>query len=88
MEYRDRHWTGYNSLLACLRRGLDEGVPITSPRYWRSHEATDETLRIIFRSATDEPIPLLDKRIAILREAAEVLHKVCLPIGREGFETC
>ncbi|TKA35916.1 hypothetical protein B0A54_12363 [Friedmanniomyces endolithicus] len=75
VEYRGRRWTGYNSLLACLRRGLDEGVPITSPRYWRSREATVETLRMVFRSATDEPMPLLDQRIAILREAAEVLHE-------------
>ncbi|KAK0259766.1 hypothetical protein LTR57_018277 [Friedmanniomyces endolithicus] len=75
VEYRGRRWTGYNSLLACLRRGLDEGVPITSPRYWRSHEATDEILRTVFRSATNEPMPLLDQRIAILREAAEILHE-------------
>jgi len=81
VEYRGRRWTGYNSLLACLRRGLDEGVPITSPRYWRRREATDENLRTVFRSATDEPMPLLDRRIAILREAAEVLHEVCLLLG-------
>ncbi|KAK1069072.1 hypothetical protein LTR12_014078 [Friedmanniomyces endolithicus] len=30
---------------------------------------------MVFRSATDEPMPLLDQRIAILREAAGVLHE-------------
>ncbi|KAK5133714.1 hypothetical protein LTR08_007468 [Meristemomyces frigidus] len=75
VEYRGKRWTGYNSLVACLRRALDEGVPITTPRYWRSEDASYEVLRRVFRSATDEQIPLLDERVAILKDVAEVLHK-------------
>ncbi|KAK3073672.1 hypothetical protein LTR53_004536 [Teratosphaeriaceae sp. CCFEE 6253] len=74
VDYRGRRWTGYQSLLACLRRALDEGVTITTPRYWRSSQATDDALRQVFRSATHEDMPLLNERIAILREAAGVLH--------------
>ncbi|KAH9820461.1 putative Queuosine, Q, salvage protein family, partial [Teratosphaeria destructans] len=74
VEYRGRRWTGYDSLLAALRRALDEGIPITTPRFWREGNATDRELRHVFRSATDEEMPLLDERVRILREAAEVLR--------------
>ncbi|EMC91758.1 hypothetical protein BAUCODRAFT_152140 [Baudoinia panamericana UAMH 10762] len=75
VDYKGRRWTGYNSLLACLHRALDEGIPITTPRYWRSSQASDEAFKHVFRSATSEDIPLLSERIAVLREAADVLHK-------------
>lgn len=32
--YRGKRWTGYWSLVACLQRALDEGIPITSPWFW------------------------------------------------------
>ncbi|EME78329.1 uncharacterized protein MYCFIDRAFT_58458 [Pseudocercospora fijiensis CIRAD86] len=75
VEYRGRRWTGYNSLVACLRRALDEGIPITTPRFWRSRQCTDELLRRVFRSATAEPIPLLDDRIEMLRESSDILRR-------------
>ncbi|KAF2162723.1 hypothetical protein M409DRAFT_26960 [Zasmidium cellare ATCC 36951] len=75
VEYRGKRWTGYNSLVASLRRALDEGIAITTPRFWRSQRCSDETLAHVFRSATAEPIPLLDERISILREAGDVLRE-------------
>jgi len=75
VEYRGRRWTGYNSLVACLRRALDEGVAITTPGFWRS-EGFEAKLEHVFRSATAEQIPLLQQRFAVLREAAHVLHEV------------
>lgn len=36
--YRYKHWTGYWSLVAALRRALDEGIPITSPSFWLEQE--------------------------------------------------
>ena len=77
VEYRGRRWTGYNSLVASLRRALDEGVPITTPRFWRSEQCTDEVIARLFRSATAEEIPLLRERIGVLRKAGAVLHEVC-----------
>ncbi len=62
--------------MACLRRALDEGVPITTPRYWNDSLGSDDVLRHVFRSATDEQIPLLEERIAMLREAGMILHQV------------
>lgn len=78
VEYRGERWMGYNSLVACLRRALDEGVEFTTPRFWRMEGGFDGTVRRVFRSATAEEVPLLGKRIAILREAASVLHEVGL----------
>ncbi|KAF7193910.1 Queuosine salvage protein [Pseudocercospora fuligena] len=76
VEYRGRRWTGYNSLVACLRRALDEGIPITTPRFWRSRQCTDELLRHVFRSATAEQIPLLHERMEVLRESSDILRQV------------
>lgn len=49
------------------------GLPITTPSFWS--EATDDQLRDVFRSATDEPMPMLDDRIHVLREASAVLEE-------------
>ncbi|KXT10361.1 hypothetical protein AC579_9151 [Pseudocercospora musae] len=76
VEYRGRRWTGYNSLVAVLRRALDEGIPITTPRFWRTQQCTDELLRHVFRSATAEQIPLLHERIQVLRESSDILRQV------------
>jgi hypothetical protein len=74
VEYQGKRWTGYLSLCAALQRALDEGLNITSPSYWhREAGYSDDVLRHIFRSATSEPMPLLDERIAVLREAADIL---------------
>lgn len=76
VEYQGRRWTGYSSLVACLRRALDEGIQITTPRMWRSRDDFDDVMRHVFRSATDEEVPLLSQRTAVLREAVHVLHVV------------
>lgn len=74
IEYRGKRWTGYWSLVAALQRALDEKIPITTPDFWIDEEqCTDELLRHVFRSATDEEIPLFQERVQCLREAGEVL---------------
>ena len=79
VEYQGKRWTGYNSLVACLRRALDEGIPITTPRFW-SNDNFSEKAEQVFRSATDEVAPLLAQRIVVLQEASEVLRRVRLQI--------
>ena len=55
---------------------FSEGIPITSPDYWTDEvNCSDETLRHIFRSATSEPMPMLDERISYLREAGRILQE-------------
>ncbi|KAI9679505.1 MAG: hypothetical protein M1817_005527 [Caeruleum heppii] len=76
VEYRGRKWTGYWSLVAALQRALDEGIPITTPDYWWDEDrCTLQVLQHVFRSATDEAIPLFDKRVVCLREAGQILHE-------------
>ncbi|KAM0330678.1 hypothetical protein ACHAQA_003630 [Verticillium albo-atrum] len=76
IEYRDRTWTGYWSLVAALQRALEEGIPITTSDFWQNEdECTLDTLRHVFRSATDEEMPLLEERLTCLREAGQVLYE-------------
>ncbi|SLM36486.1 Protein of unknown function DUF2419 [Lasallia pustulata] len=76
VNYRGKTWTGYWSLVAALHRALDEEIPITSSDFWQDRgECTDEVLRYVFRSATKEQIPLLEKRMACLREAGQILYE-------------
>ncbi|RDL37330.1 Uncharacterized protein BP5553_04763 [Venustampulla echinocandica] len=72
IEYKGKTWTGYKSLVAALQRALDEDIPITSSDFWQNeNECTEEVLRHVFRSATDEEIPLFDERVKCLREAGQ-----------------
>ncbi|KAI0006706.1 hypothetical protein F4779DRAFT_595509 [Xylariaceae sp. FL0662B] len=76
VSYRDKTWTGYWSLVASLQRALEEDIPITDPHYWQNEEECNlESLRHVFRSCTDEEIPLLEARLACLREAGQVLYE-------------
>ncbi|KAK5651210.1 hypothetical protein OQA88_12717 [Cercophora sp. LCS_1] len=84
ISYRDKRWTGYWSLVATIQRALDEGVPITDSHFWQDEEeCTLESLRHVFRSCTDEEIPLLEERLACLREAGTVLYEKyeCSPVN-------
>ena len=80
VDYRGQRWTGYKSLLACLHRALDEGIQITTPRYWNDPACSDEQLSHVFRSATDEEMPLLSERRNVFREAGRCLHDVRLGV--------
>lgn len=53
-------------------------IPITTPEFWtKEDECTEELIKHVFRSATDEEIPLLQERLQCLREAGRVLCRVC-----------
>ena len=52
-------------------------IPITSSDFWQNEdECTEEVLKHVFRSATEEEIPLFQERMACLREAGNVLYEV------------
>ncbi|KAL4921441.1 hypothetical protein BDW62DRAFT_174692 [Aspergillus aurantiobrunneus] len=74
IDYRGKKWTGYWSLVAALQRALDEDIEITNPEFWvNEEECTEELIKHVFRSATDEEIPLFKERLECLREAGRVL---------------
>lgn len=57
------------------------GIPITCPYLWVDEQiCPDELLRHVFRSDGEEEIPLLPERIAVLREAGEILCEVYPPL--------
>ena len=47
------------------------GIPLTDPKYFAT--ITKEQLIHILRSDSDYPIPLLDQRLDVIREAGKVL---------------
>lgn len=65
---------GWDGLVACFDRALEEGIPILDASYLKHLTLPDA--RHIFRSSTAAPIPLLKQRIACLREAGHVLLHV------------
>lgn len=74
--YKGKRWTGYWSLVALLQRALEQGIPITSPEFWIDEEnCTDDVLRAVFMSGTEEEIALFDERIRCLREAGRILEE-------------
>ncbi|KAL8821401.1 MAG: hypothetical protein Q9223_000550 [Gallowayella weberi] len=76
VEYQGQRWTGYWSLVAAIRRALEDNIPITTPSFWTNDtKCTDELIKHVFRSATSEPIPLLDDRISCIREAGRILSQ-------------
>ncbi|KAF3941430.1 hypothetical protein ABW19_dt0207845 [Dactylella cylindrospora] len=76
VEYNGKKEDGYWSLVAAIRRALDEGIPITSPYFWVDDTlCSDKLLEYVFRSDSNTPMPMLAERIACLREAGEILCK-------------
>ena len=53
------------------------GTPITDPHYWHSDEECNlDSLKHVFRSCTEEEMPLLQERLDCLKEASQVLYEV------------
>ncbi|KAL6696005.1 hypothetical protein J3F84DRAFT_372677 [Trichoderma pleuroticola] len=75
IEYKGKRWTGYWSLVAAMQRALEEDIPITDPHFWQNEEECNlESLRHVFRSCTEEEMPLLQERLDCLRESGNVLY--------------
>ena len=78
VKYLEKTYTGYWSLVAALQRALDEGIPITTPSFWiNEDECSEEVLRNVFRSETDEEISMFTERVQCLREAGQIIEEVC-----------
>lgn len=72
--YKGKRWTGYSSLVALLQRALEQDIPITSPDFWADEQrCTEDVLRTVFSSGTEEEIPMFDERVRCLREAGNVI---------------
>ncbi|PPQ75814.1 hypothetical protein CVT24_002676 [Panaeolus cyanescens] len=68
--------TGYWSLVAAIDRALAEDIPITDPNFYGSEIlCPDSLIEHVFRRAdqSDESVPLIKERIAIMREVGYIL---------------
>lgn len=62
---------GWDALVVCFDRAIDEGIPILDASYLKRLTLFDA--RHIFRGSAGVLIPLLDQRISCLQEAGRVL---------------
>ncbi|KAM3588653.1 hypothetical protein VKS41_001094 [Umbelopsis sp. WA50703] len=67
VEYDGVKYTGYWALCACINRAIKEGVPILKTQWW-AKDATDEDLQYVFRSDSEEKMPMITERIRVMRE--------------------
>jgi len=68
-EYAGRTWSDSEGMFACLKRALDEGVPVLDAGYLG--RVAPQDLRRIFHGNIEMPMP--EERAEILREAGNVL---------------
>lgn len=62
------------------------GIAITSSDFWQNKdECTEEGLAHVFRSATDEKIPMFAERMSCLREAGQVLYEASIAATAQIF---
>ena len=70
-DYAGRRWSDSEAMFACLKRALDEGIPVLDGSYLRRLKRGD--LAHIFRGNIE--MPMLDERVEILNAAGEVLER-------------
>ena len=70
-DYAGRRWSDSEAMFACLKRALDEGIPVLDGGYLR--RVTRRDLEHIFRGNIE--MPMLDERVEILNAAGEVLER-------------
>jgi hypothetical protein len=70
-DYQGRTWSDSEAMFACLKRAVDEGVPVLDGGWMR--RVTRADLAHIFRGNIE--MPLLAERAQVLNEAGEVLAK-------------
>ncbi|KAI8577001.1 hypothetical protein K450DRAFT_274173 [Umbelopsis ramanniana AG] len=74
VEYQGVKYTGYWALCACINRACQEGYPILKPQWW-AKDASDDVLLHVFRSDTEEQMPMVKERIRVMREDGGALLK-------------
>jgi hypothetical protein len=69
VDYDGTHWSDAEAEFACLKRAMDEGLPILDGRYLA--KITRAELDRIFTG--NIPMPMLDEKLAVLHEVGGVL---------------
>ncbi|XP_053180877.1 queuosine salvage protein [Scomber japonicus] len=71
VTYKGTTYTGYMTLCAAITRAMEEGIPITDPKYFS--QMSVEELGHVLRSDNETPMPMLQERHQVLTEGGCVL---------------
>ncbi len=69
VDYAGQHWSDSDAEFACLKRAMDQGVPILDGNYLA--KVTREQLNKIFQANIE--MPMLDEKLAVLHQVGKVL---------------
>jgi hypothetical protein len=69
VDYAGQHWSDSDAEFACLKRAMDNGIPILDGAFLA--KITRAQLEQIF--AGNIPLPMLDEKLAVLRETGAIL---------------
>jgi len=69
VDYAGQHWSDSDAEFACLKRAMDQGVPILDGNYLA--KVTRDELNKIFQANIE--MPMLDEKLAVLHQVGEVL---------------
>ena len=72
--YEGQKWRGYFGLCAAINRALDEGIPITDPKFYK--DITLDHFRHIFRTEEESEYPMIQERLKILQAHGKTLCEV------------
>src|SRR5262249_10045998 len=70
-DYAGAHLSDSQAMFACLKRGMDHGIPVLSGKFLAKITRSD--MEKIF--AGNMEVPMLDEKMALLRGAGEVLDE-------------
>ena len=71
MMNQDETYTGYLAMCAAINRALEDGIPLTEPRYFATVDLA--SLRAALVGDNNVQIPLLEERL-------RCLHEVCTAV--------
>ncbi len=71
VDYQGRHTSDSEAMFACMKRALDEGIPLLEGRYLA--QVTRADLEHIFRG--NIKMPMLDERVEIFHQVGQALEK-------------
>ena len=69
VDYAGQHWSDSDAEFACLKRAMDQGVPILDGNYLA--KVTRDELNKIFQANIE--MPMLDEKLAVLHQVGKVL---------------
>ncbi len=84
VEYAGRSWSDSDALFACMKRALDNGIPVLDARYLA--QVTRRELERIF--AANIELPMLDEKMEVLHQVGSLLEAKYAGHFRNFVKSC